>query len=347
MRAVMARRGVVAVENVEDPVPEAGQVLVAPRACGICGSDIHLVESQAAAPDLVPPMVLGHEFVAEILDYGPATSRILAPGTLVTSVPFLDTAGGPQLLGLSPAVSGGLAERMVLQESRLLAVPEGVPAAHAAVTEPLAVGVHAVAAAGMEPGDVALVLGCGPVGLAVVAALKAAGHGPVVAADFSATRRGLAGTIGADVVVDPAEHSPYTRWTELAGPALPISPLMAGPVRANTVIFECVGRPGVLAAVMESALPHSRIVVVGVCTQPDTIVPAIGTTKELALRFVFAYRPEEFETSLRWIADGTVNVAAMITATLPLSAVAEAFGALSLPDEHCKILLTPDTQEIV
>ncbi len=122
----MARRGAVAVENVEDPVAEPGQVLVAPRACGICGSDIHLVESQAAAPDLVPPMVLGHEFVAEILDYGPATSRILPPGTLVTSVPFLDTAGGHSCWALACG-DRRLAERMVLQESRLLAVPEVCP----------------------------------------------------------------------------------------------------------------------------------------------------------------------------------------------------------------------------
>ena len=345
MRAVVARRGAVAVEDVDDPVPAAGQVLVAPLACGICGSDLHLVESQAAAPDMVPAMVLGHEFVAQVLDYGPGTSRSLVPGTIVTSVPFLDTPGGPQLIGLSPAVTGGLAQRMVLQETRLLAVPESVPAAHAAVTEPLAVGAHAVAAAGMESGDVALVLGCGPVGLAVIAALKAGGHGPVVAADFSAARRALAETIGADVVVDPGEHSPYTRWADLAGPPLPISPLIEGPLRPNTVVFECVGRPGVLATVMESAVPHSRIIVVGVCMQPDTIVPAVGTTKELTLRFVFAYRPDEFERSLRWIADGTVDAGALITATLPISAAAEAFSALSQPGEHCKILLTPDHED--
>jgi len=122
MRGAVARAGVVCVEEVDDPVPASGQVLVAPVACGICGSDLHLVEAQAAAPDLIPPIVLGHEFVAEVLDYGHGTERRFAPGTLVTSVPYLDSSTGPQLIGLSPVTPGALAERTVLQASRLLPV---------------------------------------------------------------------------------------------------------------------------------------------------------------------------------------------------------------------------------
>ncbi|MBN3509770.1 alcohol dehydrogenase catalytic domain-containing protein [Mycolicibacterium septicum] len=140
------------------PCSRAGQVLVAPLACGICGSDLNLVSSQAAMPDLVPAIVLGHEFVGELLDYGPGTDRSIPIGTPVTSVPYLDTGDGPQLVGLSPAVTGGLAERLVLQEKRLLPVSGDIPLRYAAVAEPLAVGVHAVAAADLQPGDA--VLGC-------------------------------------------------------------------------------------------------------------------------------------------------------------------------------------------
>lgn len=341
MRAVVARRGTVGVEDVDDPVPGPGQVLVAPLACGICGSDLHVVESQAAMPDLVPAIVLGHEFVGRVLDTGPAADPKLV-GATVTSVPYLDTAAGPQLVGLSPSVTGGLAERMVLQESRLLAIPAGGPAEDAALAEPLAVGVHAVGVGGLREGDVALVVGCGPVGLAVIAALKAGGHGPVVAADFSPGRRRVAETMGADVVVDPAHTSPYAQWAQLAGPALPPSALLAEPVRANTVVFECVGAPGVLSGVLESVLPHTRVVVVGVCTQPETIVPAVAITKEISMHFVFAYRPDEFATALRWIIDQTVDVGPLVTATWGLAAVADAFAALREPREHCKILLSPE-----
>ncbi|MEX3650173.1 zinc-binding dehydrogenase [Mycolicibacterium porcinum] len=329
------------VGEVAEPVPGPGQVLVAPLACGICGSDLHLVESQAAMPDLLPAIVLGHEFVGELLDYGPDTERRIPLGMPVTSVPYLDTGDGPQLVGLSPAVTGGLAERLVLQERRLLPVSGDVPLRYAAFTEPLAVGVHAVAAADLQPGDAVLVVGCGPVGLSVIACLKAAGVGPVVAADFSPSRRALAEQIGADVVVDPAVSSPYQSWAELAGAPVPMSPLMDSPRRANTVVFECVGVPGILATVMDSVPPHTRIVVVGVCMQPDTITPMVGTTKELSIRFVFAYRPDEFARALDWIAGGTVDVAPLVTATLPLDAATEAFEELRQPDKHCKILLLP------
>lgn len=341
MKAVVTQRGSVSVGEVAEPVPGPGQVLVAPLACGICGSDLHLVESQAAMPDLLPAIVLGHEFVGELLDYGPDTERRIPLGMPVTSVPYLDTGDGPQLVGLSPAVTGGLAERLVLQERRLLPVSGDVPLRYAAFTEPLAVGVHAVAAADLQPGDAVLVVGCGPVGLSVIACLKAAGVGPVVAADFSPSRRALAEQIGADVVVDPAVSSPYRSWAELAGAPVPMSPLMDSPRRANTVVFECVGVPGILATVMDSVPPHTRIVVVGVCMQPDTITPMVGTTKELSIRFVFAYRPDEFARALDWIAGGTVDVAPLVTATLPLDAATEAFEELRQPDKHCKILLLP------
>jgi 2-desacetyl-2-hydroxyethyl bacteriochlorophyllide A dehydrogenase len=341
MRAAVTRAGVISVEDVDEPVPGDGQVLVATVACGICGSDLHVVAAQAARPELLANVVLGHEFVAEVLDFGPGTERRFAPGSFVTSVPYLDSSFGPQLVGLSPLAPGGLAERMVLQESRLLAVPASDDVERAAIAEPLAVGAHAVGVAKMQAGDVALVVGCGPVGLSVIASLKAGGFGPVVAADFSPGRRRLAESTGADVVVDPAVASPYGAWADLAGPALPASPLLDVPPRANTVVFECVGAPGVLAAVIDSASAHTRVVVVGACTEPDTITPSTAISKELSLQFVFAYRPEEFAQALRWIVDGVVDVGPWITGTCGLDGTADAFSQLLHPEDQCKILVAP------
>ncbi|MCV7314102.1 zinc-binding dehydrogenase [Mycolicibacillus parakoreensis] len=343
MKAAYARAGHIEVDVADNPVPGFGQVLVRPLACGICGSDLHVLEMQASMPEQLPPIIPGHEFVGELIDYGPHCERRLPLGTAVTSVPYLDTAEGPQLLGLSPSAPGALAQRMVLQESRLVAVPDGSVARELiALAEPLAVGAHAVAAAGMRERDVALVVGCGPVGLAVIAALRAAGHGPVVASDFSPRRRELAERLGADVIVDPAETSPYTAWSELAGPALPPSPLLGAGQHANTVIFECVGVPGVLSTICESALPHTRIVVVGVCMQPDTFTPAIANTKELSFHYVFAYRTEEFATAVTWIAEGAIDIAPIVTAKLPLGDTARAFTQLRSPDGHGKILITAE-----
>lgn len=344
MHAAVARAGRVELETVDDPVPAAGQVLVEPIACGLCGSDLHLLETQAAMPDLMPAMTLGHEFVGRVLDYGPDTERRLPVGSVVTSVPYLDTAVGPQLVGMSLLAPGALAERMVLQERRLLPVPPTVPPHIAALAEPLAVGEHAVSTAKLQDSDVALVIGCGPVGLATIVALKVRGHGPVVAADFSADRRLLAETVGADVVVDPAQTSPYTAWSELAGPELPLSPLWEQPLDARTVVFECVGTQGMLQTVLDAVPPHTRVVVVGVCQTPDTIIPVVAITKEISLQFVYAYRPDEFADTLDRIAAGRLKVGPLITAVLPLEETPKAISELAPPSKHCKILITPGAQ---
>ena len=166
--------------------------------------------------DLSRDVVFGHEFCCEVLDYGPDTPRRLKPGTLVCSLPALVTPTGPAGIGYSNDNVGGYAERMLLSEPLLLEVPNGLSAEHAALTEPLAVGVHAVAKANIMGGEVPLVIGCGPVGLAVIAALRIRGLHPIIAADYSPARRARAEKMGADMVVDPARAQPYATWAEHA-----------------------------------------------------------------------------------------------------------------------------------
>src|SRR5262249_48977704 len=137
--------------------------------------------------DVARDVVMGHEFCAEVIDFGPDTQRAVPGGARVVSMP---TAGvrGLHTVGYSNEYPGGYGELMVLSEMMLLPVPNGLATEHAALTEPMAVGVHAVAKARLEPGDAPLVVGCGPVGLAVVAALRLRGAEPIVAADFSPMR---------------------------------------------------------------------------------------------------------------------------------------------------------------
>lgn len=342
MRAVVARAGVLRVDEIDAPVPRAGQVLARPVASGICGSDLHALDMQAEDPEQLPPLVFGHEFCAEIVEHGPDTDRRLPSGTLVCSVPFIDGDEGPELLGFTPNYPGGFAELMVLQEHRLLAVPNGLSAEHAAITEPLAVGIHAVAAARMGRNDVPLVIGCGPVGLAVIAALRIAGHRPVIASDYSAARRARAEQAGADVVVDPATDDAYATWLGRTGDPLPPSPLLAaGMAEPSTVVFDCVGAPGLMAAHIDAVPGHTRIIVVGVCTVEDGFVPVRAVEKELTVQYVFAYRPEEFAHALHLIANGQVDVASWITDACSLDRVTDAFSDLRNPDRHCKIIVTP------
>ena len=358
MRAAVMRNRQLVVADIPRPEPGPGEVLVKTLACGICGSDLHalrhadrFVEASRRAGnrltmDLSRDVVMGHEFCAEIVDHGPATAKRLPPGTRVCSRPALIRPDGPRTVGYSNDTPGGYAEYMRLTEALLLPVPAGLSTEQAALTEPMAVGLHAVAKARLEADDAPLVIGCGPVGLAVIAALRLHGARPIVAADFSPRRRDLALSMGADVVVDPAETTPWQSWREAAvwrdpsrAPALP--PWIAGPAVRPAVVFECVGVPGVLDQIMVSAPRGTRIVVVGVCMEPDTIYPMLGISKELNLQFVLGYTPDEFAATLGHIAEGRIPTTPLITGRVGVEGVAGAFEALASPDRHAKILVEP------
>lgn len=360
MRAAIFRDGDLVVDTLPDPEPAEGQVLVKTLACGICGSDLHMLHhagrmmdfakrtgaTSSMLMDLKRDVVFGHEFCAEVLDYGPGTQKTLKPGTRVCSMPIAVTGDKPSTVGYSNDMPGGYGEQMVLNEMLLLEVPNGLPTEHAALTEPMAVGWHAVEKSNLTGEDVPLVIGCGPVGLAVIAGLKIRGVGPIIAADFSPARRKLAETMGADIVIDPAERSPYKRWEEEATPegyeAGGLMTMMGlGPQQKPGVIFECVGVPGVIQQIMEGAPRGARIVVAGVCMEQDHIEPIFGINKELNLQFVLGYTPEEFALTLHHIAEGKIDVAPMITGKVGVEEVKGAFEALAHPDRHAKILVEP------
>jgi len=358
MRAAILRQGDIVVDTLPDPVPVAGQVVVKSLACGICGSDLHahkhghrMVDVShriggRQPMDLGRDIVFGHEFCAELLDHGPGTLRKLKPGTRVCSVPVVPTGEGPRTVGYSNEFPGGFAERMVLSEALLLEVPNGLSAEHAALTEPLAVGIHAVEKAMPKGDEVPLVIGCGPVGLAVIAALKLKKLGPVIAADFSPTRRALAERMGADIVVNPAETSPYRTWMDKAV-IDPAAAKMAGSLIGMpqawkpAMVFECVGVPGMLQQVFEGVPRGARIVVVGVCMELDRLEPMFGISKELNLQFVLGYTPEEFARALHLIAEGEVDAGALITGKVGVDGVKDAFEQLGNPERHTKILVEP------
>jgi threonine dehydrogenase-like Zn-dependent dehydrogenase len=225
-------------------------------------------------------------------------------------------------------VAGGYGERMLLSAPMITEVPNGLDFRHAALTEPMAVGLHAVNKSRIAPGEGALVLGCGPVGLAVIGALRLKGIDTIVATDFSPTRRALATTMGATEVVDPATEPAFEAWARAGG----TRPL---------VCFEAIGVPGIIDGVLKDA-PHStRLVVVGVCMETDRINPFFGISKELNVQFCLGYDPMEFTETLRAIAEGELAVAPLITGEVGLDGVAGAFEALGNPDAHCKILVTP------
>ena len=379
MKSVTCTNAKLEVVDLPTPTPAKGQLLIEVLRCGICGSDLHARHHCDELADVMAEsgydafmrsdqqVVFGHEFCGEVLDYGPGTRKAPRRGTPVVALPLLRRGTAVHGIGLSTMAPGAYAEQLLVEQSLTFAVPNGLPPETAALTEPMAVGWHAVRRGEVGKGDVAIVIGCGPIGLAVICMLKSHGVRTVIASDFSPGRRALATACGADVVVDPAHGSPYTteagrkhlqgileafdlavgtieklqrlrlpwwhvwRAADAVGAATPKHP----------VVFECVGVPGIIDDIITNAPLFSRVVVVGVCMGTDHIRPAMAINKEIDLRFVLGYTPLEFRDTLHMLADGKVDVAPLITGTVGLSGVAAAFDALGDPEAHAKILINP------
>jgi threonine dehydrogenase-like Zn-dependent dehydrogenase len=379
MKAVTSTNARLEVVDQPTPTPAKGHLLIDVLRCGICGSDLHArnhcdelagVLAETGYPDFMrssQSVVFGHEFCGEVLDHGPRTRKSPKAGTPVVALPLIRHGKDVHTIGLSTKAPGGYAEQLLVEQALALPVPNGLPIDHAALTEPMAVGWHAVRRSEIGRKDVAIVIGCGPIGLAVILMLKARGVRTVIASDYSAGRRALATRCGADTVVDPAQDSPFEaarghghletapdafgravstvdtiqklrlpwwhvwRLAEAVGAATPKHP----------VVFECVGVPGVIESIITGAPLFSRVVVVGVCMGADKLRPSMAINKEIDLRFVLGYTPMEFRDTLHMLADGKVDVTPLITGTVGLAGVDNAFTALGDPEAHAKILIDP------
>jgi threonine dehydrogenase-like Zn-dependent dehydrogenase len=383
MRAVACTQGELSVIEREQPIPRPGQLLVDVTRCGICGSDLHARVHADAIADIAAEIgydalmrpqhqiIFGHEFCGVVVDHGPKTRKSITTGTPVVALPLMrGSDGAVHPTGLSIHAPGAYAEQVVVEQSLAFAVPNGLEPELAALTEPMSVAWHAVRRGEVGKGTVAVVIGCGPIGLAVISMLKASGVRRVVASDFSSGRRELARRCGADVVVDPVVDSPYDgldargylttapdvfdmavrameklrrlpvpwepvyRAAEALGPAKPKFP----------VIFECVGVPGVIDQIIAGAPLFSRVVVVGVCMGDDQLRPSMAINKEIDLRFVLGYTPIEFRDALHMLAEGRVDPAPLMTGTVGLDGVDAAFSALGDAERHAKILVDPKSQ---
>lgn len=381
MKSVTCTHAKLEVAETDAPDPGPGQVRLEVLRCGICGSDLHARTGIDEWAEVVGKLgyekfgrsshsiVFGHEFCGSIAEYGPGTKGDVPTGTPVVALPLLRggarSEDGIDPIGLCEQAPGAYAEQMLVQESLMLPVPNGLDPDVATMTEPMAVAWHAVRRGEVGKRDVAIVIGCGPVGLGVILCLKARGVRTVVAADYSPGRRSLAAACGADIVLDPATESPYEAAAdkhltnaldafELAVGTreklerLPVGwwhawrlgeRLGAGP--KAPVIFECVGAPGVIESVLDGAPLFSRVVVVGVCVGEDRFTPAMAINKEIDFRFVLGYTPLEFRDTLMMLAEGKIDPRPMITGKVGLDGVENAFEALGDPERHAKILVDP------
>ena len=331
------------IRTVPDPEPGPSELVLAVRACGICGSDLHLSEIADTAGGMAPMpagTVMGHEFAGEVAAVGRAVAERVRVGDRVTALPFiacgscaacLDGRGHRCAAVVSTGLGrnpGGYAEYVRVGVHEAVALPPEVSDRAGAMVEPLSVGLHAVERAGLRPGEAVMVIGAGPIGLAVSLWARFMGASHVITSDLSPERADRALAMGATAVVHAGSEDAVAAVKRLCG-------------RRAEVVFDCVGVPGSQQLAMDAAPTNGRVVVAGVCMQPDRILPVKAITKELDVRYVFGYGKRDFALTIDMLAAGRIDAMPMLSETVGLDAFPAAFEALRTDKRKAKVLLEP------
>jgi (R,R)-butanediol dehydrogenase/meso-butanediol dehydrogenase/diacetyl reductase len=318
-------------ETLPDPTPGEGQIVVKVGRCGICGSDLHM--SEDAAYGCKHGDVLGHEFAGEVVALG-RNSEGLQTGDLVSVIPLKSCGhcehcrkGEVQWCAQFGLQGGGYAEYALTRPNQCVKLPADLSLADGAIIEPLAVALHGVNLSGLQRGDSVLVLGAGPIGLATAFWAKRMGAAKVAIQDIAEFQKSRAIEMGADVfVVDPADPVGSAERA-LGGKA--------------DIVFECVGVPGLIAQAVDQVRPRGTILLLGLCTRPDTINSFAMLSKEVRLVTSAFFTVPEYRASLDALAEGAIEPRLLVTDTISLSETPEVFESLKHRTSQCKVLIAP------
>jgi threonine dehydrogenase-like Zn-dependent dehydrogenase len=343
---VVLRNGQLTVRETPDPVPGQGELLLKTLSTAICASDVHFMDHPALAIDdptgrslydTDRDIVLGHEFVGEVIGHGPGCTDQFPIGTRVTSIPIRLVNGGvdgTRIIGQHPEAQGSFGELLVIAEMLAKQVEGDVSNDAASLTDAFAVGEFYVRAAGVQPGEIPIVIGAGAIGLSAVAALAGRGIAPIVVSDFNAERRDLArDAFGAHVLVDPSEKSPFDVFNELrAERHLP------GPA----VVFECVGASGLIQKIVESVEMGTRIYCAGGWYTGDTLDITTATRKGVTIQFGGGPMPQDWYGTLDAIASGSLDPMPSVGQVIGLDEVPQAIELARKSDGPPRIVVHPN-----
>jgi (R,R)-butanediol dehydrogenase / meso-butanediol dehydrogenase / diacetyl reductase len=322
----------VPIEDVPDPTPGPKDIVLEVKACGICGSDLHTYAQGLFAEE---GQVMGHEFSGEVVEVGPEVER-LAVGDRVTGLPIQPCGDCRQCLegrahlcetwtrrSVGYGIPGAFAERLWIPQAVLGGNVHKLPA----LVEPLAVGVHAVGQADPGPGDVALVLGLGTIGLQVAQVLLARGVEQVVGADLSPLRRSVASQLGV---------------TAVGGGDLGGAVAEAAGFRPIDVVLEATGAPQLVQSAFEIVRPAGTVVLIALYEDRAELDPTIIVQKEITVRGSAIYTPDEFHEAIDLLATGRAKGQPLITHRWPLEDLGAAFEAQLEKDSAIKVMITAD-----
>lgn len=339
MRAlVFVGPGEMAVEERPDRRPGRGEVLVAVRASGICGSDVHGYLGLTGRRQ--PGTVMGHEVAGDVLEVGDGVDG-LAAGDRVALQSILSCGhcdpcrrGQPNVCdnrqGLGMQFDGGYAERMVVPAALAVRLPDEIAYDVAAVVEPLAVALHAVAITPIEPSDRVVIVGAGAIGLLTLLVLRHRGVAWVAISDRSAHRLAMARKLGADLTVDVALVDPVeTILAETEG-------------HGADVVFEAVGISATVAQSIAVARSGGQVTWIGNSAPTVDLPMQAMVTRELVLRGSYTF-VDEFDQAIELLATGAIDVRPLIELTAPLDDAPDLFRRLGDGTlDAVKVVLVPN-----
>lgn len=319
------------VEALPDPTPGEGEVVVRVGRCGICGSDLHMSEQEmfgARRGD-----VFGHEFAGEVVALGKGAEG-LALGDVVAVSPLKSCGhcehchrGEPQWCAHFGLQGGGYAEYALTRPNQCLRLPASASLDDGAIVEPLAVALHGVRLSGMQAGDRVLVLGGGPIGLSVAFWARRLGAARVVVQDVVGWQQERALAMGIDEFVVAPDDPVAGAERALGGKA--------------DVVFECVGVPGLIAQAVEQVRNRGTILLLGLCTVPDSFNSFAMLNKEARLVTSAFFTLADFQDALDALGSGAAEPRLLVTDTVALDAAPAAFEALKHRTHQCKVLIAP------
>ncbi|NQV56230.1 MAG: alcohol dehydrogenase catalytic domain-containing protein [Rhodospirillales bacterium] len=320
-----------AVEEIPDPTPGPGEVVLEVGRCGICGSDLHVTEEPT---NLAPSgKILGHEYAGEVIAIGKGVERIKT-GDNVAVMPLSSCgecanclAGEPAWCAKRQVDGGGYAQYSKTYERQCIKLPSTLSMEDGALVEPMAVGLHTVAQSGLKPGDKVLVLGAGPIGLATIFWLKRMGAGTIFVTARTTQRKELALNMGADVFITPSDDPPAAAIEAMGGPA--------------DIVFECVGASGLIQQSILSTRMRGTVVVAGLCFHSDSFIPASAVVREVRIQPAAFYSLQEFQHAVEPLDRGAVEPRMMITDTVSLTDMPPVFEALRERTTQCKVMVKP------
>lgn len=329
------------VKEIDEPKSTNGSVLMDIKKCGICGSDIH--NWIAGQPE---GLVMGHEFCGIVTD--PGSRKDLKVGDRVTALPLSPCGhceacytGNIQYCpetwtyatGLAVTNPGGLAPKISVRPDMVIKVPDNLKDEEVAMTEPMAVGLHAVNLANIKIGSKVLVVGGGIIGLASALFAKRAGASYVVISETNKERGQKSVDLNvADSWVDATNSEEVNK--------------LINRFNGFDVVIECCGNePAVTSAIM-AVKPGGTVVLVGVATKPIAVPIVVAVMREITVQGAIAYTKKEFETCIDLMARGQIDVMKFVSDIVGLNGVQKAYERLtSGTDSAIKILVDPNKMD--